>query len=166
MTEANNSYTYIIKGREKVEKKEIKRSEITLKKAGEVEKLREKGLKYREIAEEKGIGMASVARYLSMSGERKKSISDYISHRASLLGEMGLKASERLVFLLTSLSDEEISSLSPSQKGNLAVSLAKVRSFSYNDERLERGKSTENFSVQHLDKSLKELMKTKEELLN
>jgi IS30 family transposase len=106
-----------------------------------------RGLSTREIAQLQGVAASTVRRFMDRMKPEQAAVEEFKNGRADVLARIQGKSLELQERILESIDDRLLNALTPHQKSGLLLSTNTVFGTTYDKERLERGKSTQNVGV-------------------
>lgn len=106
----------------------------------------QKGANALQIAKQQGLAASTVTRFLHQIREQNQSIVEFRARRADVLADLQLRASLALHRCLDDLEKHK-KPLNPGQISKIVVALRHILQVTHEQERLERGESTENIRI-------------------
>ena len=111
--------------------------------------LHAKGVPPAQIAQLEGVSRSTVWRFLELSKPERKALEVFKEHRSDVFARLGAKSLDVQEKILDTLDDATVLGLTPSQKSGLLHVLNAQAGTLFDKERIQLGKSTENYSVMH-----------------
>ncbi len=108
---------------------------------------RSRGLSTPEIATLQGVAPSTVRRFMDRMKPELAAVEEFKNGRADVLARIQGKSLDLQERIIDSMDDRVLDALTPHQKSGLLISTNTIFGTTYDKERLEKGKSTNNVSV-------------------